>query len=257
MAERTKADGDGAPQEKSAAAALDEAANGSSTPISDARLKTAAAEGPGDEPEAEASADAEASPDTVTPEEPATTARADAVTDPEADAEEAKPAVKTAADIVAENEARKAAETEAGKAAAAAQAKPATTVAAKPQPAPAPKPAVAAKAGEKAYGKGRTAMSTAGRGVSKARNWIASAVWLIAVVCAAVLALGALFTALDQANESNTIVSWVLNRGHDLVGPFDDVFELKTAKNTLLVNWGIAAVAYLVVGKIAERFIRP
>jgi len=253
MAERTKADGDGAPQEKSAAAALDEAANGSSTPISDARLKTAAAEGPGDEPEAEASADAEASPDTVTPEEPATNVRAGAVPDPE----QAKPAVKTAADIVAENEARKAAETEAGKAAAAARAKPATTVAAKPQPAPAPKPAVAAKAGEKAYGKGRTAMSTAGRGVSKARNWIASAVWLIAVVCAAVLALGALFTALDQANESNTIVSWVLNRGHDLVGPFDDVFELKTAKNTLLVNWGIAAVAYLVVGKIAERFIRP
>jgi len=77
------------------------------------------------------------------------------------------------------------------------------------------------------------------------------------VVCAGVLALGALFTALDQANESNEIVSWVLDRCHDLVGPFDDVFKLETAKNTLLVNWAIAALAYLVVGKIAERVIRP
>jgi hypothetical protein len=100
-------------------------------------------------------------------------------------------------------------------------------------------------------------MSTVGSGVRKARNLIASVVWLIAVLAAAVLALGALFTALDQTNQSNEIVRFVLERGHDVVGPFKDLFRLETAKNTLLVNWGIAALVYLIAGKILERFIRP
>lgn len=100
-------------------------------------------------------------------------------------------------------------------------------------------------------------MSTVGTGVKQVRNLIASVVWLIAVLAAAVLALGALFTALDQANQSNEIVRFVLERGHDVVGPFKDLFRLETAKNTLLVNWGIAALVYLIAGKILERFIRP
>ena len=100
-------------------------------------------------------------------------------------------------------------------------------------------------------------LSTVGSGVRKARNLIASIVWLIAVLAAAVLALGALFTALDQTNQSNEIVRFVLERGHDVVGPFKDLFRLETAKNTLLVNWGIAALVYLIAGKILERFIRP
>ncbi len=105
--------------------------------------------------------------------------------------------------------------------------------------------------------KGRAALTAAGRGVRRARNLIASIVWLTAVLCAAILALGALFTALSQTNERNEIVQWVLARGEDLVGPFGDLFKLETAKNTVLVNWSIAAVAYLVVGKIGERIIRP
>lgn len=180
-------------------------------------------------------------------------ADAGADTKPEGVAPKAKPEVKTAADIVAETTARKRAEEEAAKA--------------EPAPATAQKTAVKqparqpAKPSGKPVGtpdnKGKAALSAVGSGVSKVRNVAASLVWLLAVVCAGVLALGALFTALDQANESNEIVSWVLDRCHDLVGPFDDVFKLETAKNTLLVNWAIAALAYLVVGKIAERVIRP
>lgn len=105
--------------------------------------------------------------------------------------------------------------------------------------------------------KGKAALTAVGSGVSRLRNLIASIVWLAAVLCAALLALGALFTALDQANQSNEIVKWVLDRGHDLVGPFADVFRLETAKNTLLVNWGIAALVYLIAGKVLERVIRP
>ena len=91
--------------------------------------------------------------------------------------------------------------------------------------------------------------------VRRLRNLIASLIWLVAVIAAAVLALGALFTALDQTNQSNEIVRWVLERGQDLVGPFKDLFRLETAKNTLLVNWGIAALVYLIAGK--TRTLRP
>jgi hypothetical protein len=106
-------------------------------------------------------------------------------------------------------------------------------------------------------GKGKQALTSVGSGVRKLRNLIASLIWLVAVLAAAVLALGALFTALDQTNQSNEIVRWILERGHDLVGPFKDLFRLETAKNTLLVNWGIAALVYLIAGKIVERIIRP
>jgi hypothetical protein len=114
-----------------------------------------------------------------------------------------------------------------------------------------------ARDGKGSRGKSKAAMSAVGSGVANLRNMIASLVWLVAVLAAGVLALGALFTALDQTNQSNEIVTWILARGHELVGPFKDLFRLETAKNTLLVNWGIAALVYLIAGKIVERFIRP
>lgn len=99
--------------------------------------------------------------------------------------------------------------------------------------------------------------STVGSGLNRVRESMASLVWLAAVLVAGVLALGALFTALDQTNPDNDIVSWVLARGRELAGPFGDLFRLDTAKTTLLVNWGIAALVYLIAGKIVERLIRP
>jgi hypothetical protein len=159
----------------------------------------------------------------------------------------AKP--RTAAEIVAEQKAREQA------AAATPAAAPEETTVTKPvsrvTAAPAAKPAV------KSAPAGKQALSSVGTGVRQVRNLLASLIWLIAVLAAAMLAVGALFTALDQTNQSNEIVRWVLERGHDLVGPFKDLFRLETAKNTLLVNWGIAALVYLIAGKILERFIRP
>jgi hypothetical protein len=186
---------------------------------------------------------------------------------------------KTAAEIVAEQRAReKAAEdatpdaagsedAAAGAPASAAKAQDAAAAAAgKPAAKPAGpsgasgnKPAVArgGSSGSSGSGKGKQALTSVGSGVRKLRNLIASLIWLAAVLAAAVLALGALFTALDQTNQSNEIVRWILERGHDLVGPFKDLFRLETAKNTLLVNWGIAALVYLIAGKIVERIVRP
>lgn len=129
-----------------------------------------------------------------------------------------------------------------------------------PKAAPAGNPLASTKSardGKGSRGKSKAAMSAVGSGVANIRNMIGSLVWLVAILAAGVLALGALFTALDQTNQSNEIVTWILARGHELVGPFKDLFRLETAKNTLLVNWGIAALVYLIAGKIVERFIRP
>src|SRR5262249_11332588 len=142
--------------------------------------------------------------------------------------EQAKP-VKTAADLIAED---KAAEQEAGtkgKAEGPAASKDsAGSNAGKGSTATATRP-VARKTTEVTETRGRAAMTAAGNGVKRARNLLATIVWLAAVVCAVILALGALFTALSQTNERNEIVQWVLARGEDLVGPFGDLFKLETA----------------------------
>jgi hypothetical protein len=97
-------------------------------------------------------------------------------------------------------------------------------------------------------------------GTNLVRSRIASLVWLVAVVCALFLAVGALLVAL-KANQDNAIVSFVLQVDHKLdlgvFSPEDGIFTPSNAVKSTLVNWGIAAIAYLVVGKILDRIIRP
>jgi hypothetical protein len=94
------------------------------------------------------------------------------------------------------------------------------------------------------------------------RSKIASVIWLIAVICALFLAVGALLVAL-KANQDNSIVKFVLDGADVLDGPFSRdngifTFDGKdAATKSALVNWGIAAVVYLVSGKILDRVIRP
>ncbi len=92
---------------------------------------------------------------------------------------------------------------------------------------------------------------------------IAQVVWLVCVVCALFLAVGALLVALD-ANKDNALVDFVL-RGANAVdlGIFSRTNGIKEftgdnaeVKNALF-NWGLGAVAYLVVGRILDRLIRP
>jgi hypothetical protein len=90
-----------------------------------------------------------------------------------------------------------------------------------------------------------------------ARSKIASAVWLAAVVCALFLAVGALLVALKM-NPDNAIVAFILD-GADLLdlGEFKQFDGKNEAVKAALTNWGIAAVIYLVVGKVLEGIIRP
>ena len=99
--------------------------------------------------------------------------------------------------------------------------------------------------------------------VSSLRTRIAQLVWLVCVVCAVLLALGALLVALD-ARRGNELVSFVLQGANAVdLGVFQrnaGIFDFKgdgaEVKNAL-VNWGLGAVAWLIVGRILDRIIRP
>lgn len=100
-------------------------------------------------------------------------------------------------------------------------------------------------------------------GTDLIRSRIASVVWLVAVVCAAILALAAVLIALDPANEQNSVVQWLTGTADVLAGPAGGadggIFDFgrnEEAKNAL-ANWGVAALFYLVAGRLLDRVIRP
>ena len=61
--------------------------------------------------------------------------------------------------------------------------------------------------------------------------------------------------ALLRANPGNGVVSQVHGWGRWLVGPFGGMFSLHRARVALAVNWGIAAVAYLLAGALISSLI--
>lgn len=98
---------------------------------------------------------------------------------------------------------------------------------------------------------------------AKVRVLAARVVWAVFVLCASALAVAALLIALD-AEADNPFVGFVL----DLADAVDlGIFSLEnpikrfTGENgettTALFNYGLGAVAYLVVGRVLERVVRP
>jgi hypothetical protein len=100
-------------------------------------------------------------------------------------------------------------------------------------------------------------------GSDAVRNRIASVIWIVAVICAVVLALAALLTALDQANQQNSVVQWLTDTADVLAGPLagpngsPGIFDFSTDAKDALANWGVAALAYLIIGRVVDRIIRP
>jgi hypothetical protein len=100
-------------------------------------------------------------------------------------------------------------------------------------------------------------------GVERLRTVAAQVVWLLFVLAALFLAVGALLVALE-ANTGNGLVEFVLD-GADVVdlGVFsvDNGIMKFTGENAetknALFNWGVGAVVWLVVGRILDRIIRP
>ena len=112
--------------------------------------------------------------------------------------------------------------------------------------------------GSRKDGKGRAASAA-----NMLRARIAQVVWLLCVLCALALAMGALLIAL-KANRDNSLVQFVLDAADavDLgVVSTDEGIKQFAGKGAetknALVNWGIGAIAWLVVGRILDRIIRP
>jgi hypothetical protein len=102
--------------------------------------------------------------------------------------------------------------------------------------------------------------------VQSVRTGVASAIWLLSVLAALILAAGALVIALDF-NRHNGVVSFLVHTADNInflgtlkkfepTGKSPDAVHSALVK-TVLVNWGICAVVYLVVGKVLDRLIRP
>ena len=97
------------------------------------------------------------------------------------------------------------------------------------------------------------------------RTRIAQLVWAVCALAALVLAVGALCIAL-KANQDNGLVKFCIDTADKLdFGAFsrtDGVAHWKghdhaaLTKNAL-VNWGLAAVIWLVIGRLVERLVRP
>jgi len=88
------------------------------------------------------------------------------------------------------------------------------------------------------------------------RSRIASVLWLLAVVCALFLAVGALLVAM-RADQHNGAVSFVLDGARVLdLGTFGTFTGPDAATQEVLVSWGIAALVYLLVGWLVDRVVR-
>ena len=73
---------------------------------------------------------------------------------------------------------------------------------------------------------------------------------LIALVIVAAIVLFVL-----GANPSNGVVSAIHDAGAWLAGPFKNLFSIHNAKLAMAVNWGLAALVYLVVGHIIASLL--
>ena len=83
----------------------------------------------------------------------------------------------------------------------------------------------------------------------------ASVITGIAAVIAGIIVLG-IILVLVKANPNNAIVDLILDIGRFFARPFEDLFPQADPENDILLNWGIAAVAYLIFGAIIARIVR-
>ena len=96
------------------------------------------------------------------------------------------------------------------------------------------------------------------------RSRAARVVRICFAVLATILALGALIVVLrNNINEQNSIVELITNVADAVSGPFsrdDGIFSFKgknAASKNALLNWGIAAIVYLIIGRVLANAIEP
>jgi hypothetical protein len=86
-------------------------------------------------------------------------------------------------------------------------------------------------------------------------NGVASTITFVAGLIAIVLAVHVAFVVFD-ANPQNGIVKFFSRFATDLALGFKDLFTPDSMKRRVAVNFGAAAVFYLIAGHLVARLIR-
>jgi hypothetical protein len=84
---------------------------------------------------------------------------------------------------------------------------------------------------------------------------LARVILIVVAVIAVIIAIGVLLVVLN-ANRSNEIVNDVHRAAQWLVGPFKNMFSFSDNKLQVAVNWGLALLAYLLVGRLVAGLLR-
>ncbi len=92
------------------------------------------------------------------------------------------------------------------------------------------------------------------RGPALAAGLLARVVRIVVGVVALIIVAGILLFVL-KANPTNSVVSTVHDTAHTLVGPFSGMFSFHSANVAIAVNWGIAALVYLVLGGLIAQLL--
>jgi hypothetical protein len=90
----------------------------------------------------------------------------------------------------------------------------------------------------------------------RTRNYGAARVIMaIATIIAGILVLDILLVWAG-ANRDNGLVDFFMDIGSFFATPFKGLIRESNHKQDVLVNWGIAAIAYLLVGGLIARLVR-
>ncbi len=91
-------------------------------------------------------------------------------------------------------------------------------------------------------------------GSGGARFAIAKAITTIAAIIATLIVVGIVLVLL-KANPANDIVDALREIARFFAQPFDAIFELERRRPEIALNWGIAAVVYLVVAHLIAKLL--
>ena len=109
--------------------------------------------------------------------------------------------------------------------------------------------------GRRGAGRETGVTATARRGVGGGFLLAARLVMLVTTVIVGIIVAAILLRVLE-ANASNSIVEGVTDLARTLVGPFKDLFTIDNPKVEIAVNWGLAALLWLIVGSLIARVLR-
>ena len=100
--------------------------------------------------------------------------------------------------------------------------------------------------------------------IDRVRTILVRVVRIVFIVFAVILALGAFLVAVrDNVSADNPLVKFIWNFADAIDGPFSRdngifTFDGENAETKdAVVNWGIAAIVYLVISNVIQRLLRP